>query len=867
MLNVNNKKAIRKISLSGITTNIKKYVILIFAVALTSLLFTALFTIGGSTVKEMQLSTMRQVGGSSHAGLKYLTQKEYDMVKDDPAIKDISYRITVGDVTNKELNKLRTEVNYSEDENAKGGFCYPEEGSMPKKENEIVTSDLVLQKLGVPVEVGSKVKLSINIGGQEITDDFIVSGYYTGDVINASQMLLVSKEFQEKYAPIKTTILPETAYNDYVGWIMADFNFGNSFGLEKKIDGLIKRTGIREDVDYGINWAYVGGSFDAETMVLVGIMLFTIFLAGYLIIYNIFYINVISDIREYGLLKTIGTTTKQLKKVVKKRARIVSVIGIPLGILPGIFVGMCLLPMISNQMNSANVGKGQVHVNILTILFSAAFTYATVIFSANRPCKKAGSVSPIEALRTTENEDTGRKSKKGRVVVLSLSLALVILNSVFSMAKGFSMDKYIEQMIVSDYSVQNATLDNPGIASTDKILDGVTTDFISELKERPEVQDVGNVYIFDDYHLMDDESWKKIQERILSNERFLSEINEMYTGVNGIPTADEYLDMRNSEKELDGATYGISKMIFDKLEVVKTADGSDKLDWDKFNSGNYVLTTCCKDYDDDICIPYFEPGEVIQVGSRDEKYVTYDTAYGMSGEEFEIPNYDNEPTKEYEVYAVVKIPYAIRFQSFGEFQCDYILPEDEFLNLNGDRNPMRTLIDVKDDQEIEFEKWIDNYTSSINPDMKYNSKNTVLEEYKSFSDMLKVVGFTLSFILGIIGLLNFANTMISSIIVRARELAVLEAVGMTGKQQKIKLMKEGLRYFVWTSLFSIVVSILLNITAIKAFMNGMAMFSWQFTITPVLICLPIIGVLVALIPLLVYARMCRVSVVDRLRVE
>ncbi len=867
MLNVNNKKAIRKISLSGITTNIKKYVILIFAVALTSLLFTALFTIGGSTVKEMQLSTMRQVGGSSHAGLKYLTQKEYDMVKDDPAIKDISYRITVGDVTNKELNKLRTEVNYSEDENAKGGFCYPEEGSMPKKENEIVTSDLVLQKLGVPVEVGSKVKLSINIGGQEITDDFIVSGYYTGDVINASQMLLVSKEFQEKYAPIKTTILPETAYNDYVGWIMADFNFGNSFGLEKKIDGLIKRTGIREDVDYGINWAYVGGSFDAETMVLVGIMLFTIFLAGYLIIYNIFYINVISDIREYGLLKTIGTTTKQLKKVVKKRARIVSVIGIPLGILPGIFVGMCLLPMISNQMNSANVGKGQVHVNILTILVSAAFTYATVIFSANRPCKKAGSVSPIEALRTRENEDAGRKSKKGRVVVLSLSLALVILNSVFSMAKGFSMDKYIEQMIVSDYSVQNATLDNPGIASTDKILDGVTTDFISELKERPEVQDVGNVYIFDDYHLMDDESWKKIQERILSNERFLSEINEMYTGVNGIPTADEYLDMRNSEKELDGATYGISKMIFDKLEVVKTADGSDKLDWDKFNSGNYVLTTCCKDYDDDICIPYFEPGEVIQVGSRDEKYVTYDTAYGMSGEEFEIPNYDNEPTKEYEVYAVVKIPYAIRFQSFGEFQCDYILPEDEFLNLNGDRNPMRTLVDVKDDQEVEFEKWIDNYTSSINPDMKYNSKNTVLEEYKSFSDMLKVVGFTLSFILGIIGLLNFANTMISSIIVRARELAVLEAVGMTGKQQKIKLMKEGLRYFVWTSLFSIVVSILLNITAIKAFMNGMAMFSWQFTITPVLICLPIIGVLVALIPLLVYARMCRVSVVDRLRVE
>ena len=866
MSNVNNKKAIRKLSLSGITTNIKKYIVLIIAVALTSLLFTALFTIGGSLIKEMQLATMRQVGGSNHAGFKYLTQKEYDMVKDDEALKDISYRITVGNAVNKELNKLRTEVNYFEPDNAKDCFCYPEEGNMPEKENEIVTSDLVLQKLCVPVEVGSKVTLTFDIGGEKLTDDFIVSGYYRGDVINCAQMKKKKKTFQEKYAPIKMTTFPETPDNDYVGWIMADFDFANSFNIQKKIDELIKRTGIREDVDCGVNWAYVGGNLDAGTTALVGVMLVTIFLSGYLIIYNIFYINVVSDIREYGLLKTIGTTTKQLKKVVRKRARFISLIGIPLGILPGILIGVCILPMISNTLTTVSVDKGQAHLNIWIILVSAAFTYVTVMISSGKPCKKAGSVSPIEALRTTESDVTGRKSKKGLVVVLSLSLALVILNSVFSMVKGFSMDKYVENMVVADYSVQDVTLDNPSFTQ-EKVLDGVTKDFLNELNERAEVEDIGNVYSFDDYHEIDEKNWDSFHDRVLTDSRTLEKIGEMYNGKNGFPTPEEYVDVLSERKELDGATYGVSRMVFDKLKVIKTLDGNDKMDWDTFNSGNYVLVNCYKDNDGNIVAPFFEPGDKISVASRDEKYVTYEEGYGMSGEIFKIPNYDNAPAKEYEVYAVVEIPYAIGLQMFGQFQCDYILPEEEFLSLNGDRASMRTLIDVKDDKEEEFEEWISSYTTSVNQDLTYTSKQTVLDEYKSFNDMLKVVGVTLSFVLGIIGLLNFTNTMISSIIVRARELAVLEAVGMTGGQQKKKLIKEGLVYFGWTALFSLVLSVVMNVTLVRAFVSDMPAFTWSFTITPVLVCLPIIGVLIAIIPVMAYARMCRTSVVDRLRIE
>ena len=257
----------------------------------------------------------------------------------------------------------------------------------------------------------------------------------------------------------------------------------------------------------------------------------------------------------------------------------------------------------------------------------------------------------------------------------------------------------------------------------------------------------------------------------------------------------------------------------------------------------------------------------MNIQSWNEKYVKYDEIITESGEKRETYDNSDAPYKEYEVLAVVEMPYAIGLQMFGEFQCDFFLPEDEFLEFNGARQPMRTLINVEDDKEEAFEAWIDNYTNSVDQNLDYNSKQTVMEEYSSFNKMLEIVGVVLSLVLGIIGLLNFTNTMITSIIVRARELAVLEAVGMTGKQQKAKLIREGLIYFVWTAAASVIISSVLSATIIRMALSDSWMFTWSFTILPVLVCLPIICVLIVIIPCIAYERMRRVSVVDRLRVE
>ncbi|MCR4713027.1 MAG: FtsX-like permease family protein [Treponemataceae bacterium] len=894
MTKVNNKKAISNLAQSGIKSNIKKYIVLVFAVILTTILFSSLFTVGTSLVNEIQRATMRQVGGSAHAGLKYLTEQEYNLVKNDKQIKDISYRILVGNCEGEAFKKLYNEVNYYEPLNAKYGFCYPEVGNMPEKENEIVLSDIILKKLGVPIQLGSIVPLSIKIGEKLVEQDFVLSGYFQGDIISKAQMVLVSKAFQEKHAPVKTVSLPELERNDYVGWVMADVNYWNSYDIEGKTKDLIMRSGLRPTVDYGVNWAYLSGGIDPTMLVLCIILLLVFMVAGYLIIYNIFDLNILSDIQEYGLLKTIGTTGKQLKKIVMKRANIISAIGIPIGLIIGVGVGACLLPMISEQLYTSSVDKGKVHVNILMILGASLFSYLTVIISAQKPCKKASKVSPIETIKYTEPQTkNGKPKKKLLTVVLSLSLSLVVLNSVITIVHSFSMDKLVENLVISDYSVQNAELDNPGVTVVDT--QGVNQQFLDALNMQDGVDAVGNVYMNFGVQEINEENWGKIRQNLFTSEEFTTKAKRYSSYSSQFSDIDDYIEYLGQNRLIDGNTYGMGKLAVEKLDFVKTLDGTDKIDWDAFNSGDYVLATRFFS-DKGQPINFFEPGDKVEVRGANQEYTTYlfmklysyaqtvtfedqsDTQdFSAATEEVMADAQDMMPVlpeiteipplKEYTVFAVVDIPTPMAFGHYSLFQCDFILPEREFLAISEEWKPMRTLIDVNDENEDAFEQWIKSYTNVVDTSLDYSSKGKTENEYKSFATMVGIIGTVISVILGLIGVINFSNTIVTSIIARSRELAMLEAVGMTGKQQTKRLMKEGFVYFIWTFAVSVVFASVLSCTVVRLLVNSLFMFSWKFSLTPLFVCSPVICALVLVIPVAAHKVMRKKSVVERLREE
>ncbi len=120
--------------------------------------------------------------------------------------------------------------------------------------------------------------------------------------------------------------------------------------LEEKVCTVIRNAGYEPitELKYGVNWAYMRNrveAVDSFTALLLAAVIAIILVTGYLIIYNIFQISVISDIRFYGLLKTIGTTKQQLHRLVRRQAAVLSVVGIPIGLVIGYGIGEIILPL------------------------------------------------------------------------------------------------------------------------------------------------------------------------------------------------------------------------------------------------------------------------------------------------------------------------------------------------------------------------------------------------------------------------------------------------------------------------------------------------------------------------------------------
>ena len=168
-------------------------------------------------------------------------------------------------------------------------------------------------------------------------------------------------------------------------------------------------------------------------------------LCGYLLIYNVFDIAVMQDIRRFGLYRTIGMSRKQVRTLMNRQALWLSGVGIPLGMLVGFFIGRAALPLIMNMVSTEyqHLAAG---VSPSPAIFLTALT---VFCSTRKPIRVAANTPPIEAFRYVERFDRRRTSRRsapgasiprlawsnlGRnrrrtvFIMLSLTLCVVLLN-------------------------------------------------------------------------------------------------------------------------------------------------------------------------------------------------------------------------------------------------------------------------------------------------------------------------------------------------------------------------------------------------------------------------------------------------------
>lgn len=793
-MKVKNKAYIRRLAKSILNANKSRRNILLLAIALTSILFTSLFSVAIGIGKSMETQTMKTIGTISHGSFKELSDKDISILSKDKDVKEFSIREKVGILDDE---KISAELSYIDNNGFEWSLIEKVKGKFPEKENDVFIDLATAKKLGYKGEIG-----------EEIEVPFTIEKPYTGEIIKKrSEKFIISGTFQN---PIDSNVGVGQIYlsKAYVDKLSLPENnkdlevmLKNSFMIRDKLIKISERNGYKvvddpgnlsdKEIRIGVNFAYIfsgDSSFDFKTFLPFLAFLILVMVAGYLIINNIFKISVNEDIKLLGLLKTIGMTKPQIKKLVHLESLEVSLPAIIVGDIVGISIGKIILNKIFVSNEMLTDVRLSLAVIILIILFSTAFTLLTVFLSVMRPARYAAKVSPIDASRY--NETTIKKKYKsedislGKLarrqvfsnkfrfisIVLSISLSAVILNSVLTYTGNIDLEKGISDVIVTDYNIASPKYFRYMYSGSE---DGIKGNFIDEIENQKGFKAGGALYYYGYEY--------------------------------------DYPDIKIEDNKVAPILLGIEDYLINKQ---KFTDG--EFDKDKWKTGNYIIIGEYGDKKSSL-----KPGDKIKINVKNKiKEVQV-----MGKIEYNFSN-------GLRYFPVIK--EDINDESSPTLGLEYIyMKPNEYKEITGDKSIMSYGFDVEDGEKEHFDKLLKTFEND--PDFSYDSRGLQIKSFKDFKNLIEFVGYSLSIVLFLISVLNFINIIATEIIRNMVNLSILEAIGMTKKNIKKYLVKKNLIYSISSLVFSFVVMLLIDKFILIDLMAETKWTTFSFIITPLLI--------------------------------
>ena len=897
MLKVSNRRCIRRLSDRSLRAAKTRNLVAVLAIALTTVLFTSLFTIGASINYSFQQQNFRQAGGDMHASFKNLTEEQLLELADDPLIKETGTRLFIGMPSSEPpFNKSHVEISYMDANEAKHYFIEPTEGSLPREgTDEAATDTRVLALLGVEPKVGAQFTIPVGIDentqqAQYVERTFTLSGWWEYDSAIVASNVLLPRSAAEELCALSAGD-PQSQTGKWHLGVM----FDSDFGIREKAEQVLSNHGYQCDdpaadnyIAIGVNWGYTGAQMDMAadptTIAALAAMLLLIMFTGYLIIYNVFQISVTGDIRFYGLLKTIGTTPRQLRRIIRRQAFVLSLAGIPLGWVVGFAVGGWLTPVVMAQTSS---NSSYVSVSPLIFVGAALFSLLTVRISCHKPGKMAARVSPVEAVRYTDADVHQPKARRGRhiarkgagarlphmawanlgrsrgktaVTVISLALAVVLLQTTYTFAVGFDMDKYLADKSAVDFIVGDAAYFQTGAGFT-SVDENVPENVIADIDAVGGITASGRIYgqvsgvqefVTEEWYRRSWGRWNTadaLDQMVAGQERtadgLLADRAQLY-GMEAFPLSRLTV--------LDGDLSALSDPSADAVAAVYTTDdyGDPEAQSHWAKVGDTVHLRYVEEYE----YYYQDTGEVIPPDEVDAAFL---------GERVIGSRAKTYREKAYTVVAAVVVPSSIDYRFYGADQ--FVMGAEQFQQDTQTSSVMTYVFDVSDDATERMEAFLADYTAYVQPFFDYESKATYQAEFDGFRSMFLTLGGVLSGIIALIGVLNFVNAVLTGILTRRHEFAVLQAIGMTDRQLRRMLMLEGLYY---TGL-ALAVSLVLSVTVGPVIGAGCSsvfwFFTYRFTILPIALLLPVFALLGALIPAVSGRAAAQYSVVERLRQE
>ena len=337
-----------------------------------------------------------------------LTEDKIEKLRHQPEIEMLASLYNLGEIKMPEGYSLY--LAYMDD-----AACYIarnqftlKDGTMPSKENEIAVDREMVNKYFSNTAIGDKISFQINGKSQ----DFVISGITESSTESqGNYSCYISKSFVENssnYNPAK--------YQSYV--CFADADSTSKEILKERIASIGKEIGA----DYSLSFLFfrenMGLSFE-NILTFVSLSVLVLF-AGITVIQSIFRISINEKIRNFGQLRTLGTTALQIKKMINYESRYLSWLGIPPGIVLGAIVGTVLG---SNEFSS-----GFSPINIPFVMIGVSIICTLMVkLSVRKPLKIAATTSPIEAVRYIAYRNAPMQSRKHNKKISPYSLALLNL--------------------------------------------------------------------------------------------------------------------------------------------------------------------------------------------------------------------------------------------------------------------------------------------------------------------------------------------------------------------------------------------------------------------------------------------------------
>ena len=848
--------------------NKRRTIITIIGVILSTALICGIGNIFESLM-DYQIRATTDNKGKFHVSFNGLEVKNLKYIKENAEVEKVGLSNILGSAQiDRENKKLLTIKEY--DNNGFEGYKINLiEGRLPINKNEIALSEESLNNFNKDIKVGDSIRVQVgrrlSVNGNDISSSSVEDGDYIDNPISKNYKVVgVVKKPGFEYGKTVTygfSYLDTSTKNDFET-INANVIMKNPKDVHKNAPKIAEFAGVENmeahaDNEYGIyyknhllnliggsKYEHVGSTIKSAILLVTSlVMICTIFT-----VYNTFSISIVERKKQFGVLSSIGSTKNQIIKMVVTEGIIVSLIGVPIGLLCGTLAIDILFKSIAKLFENTSIAELGLRViySPKVILLSAVLVLVTIFTAVMIPAIKAAKISPLEAIRNTGDfkfkkvkssklvklifktegvlayKNIKRNRRRYRSIVISMIVSIVIFVS-FS---GFMKMMLKGQEIMNsklNYNIQLSSISSDEDNNFDKVkeevkkLEGVNS--FSEYDFGQQTYFSMNLKESDFNNKLNKEEKEMFKKQFSKENEGNEVLYKMYNNMLNLP-GEEFINNIN-----------LKEGSFNKKEAIKE---------------NGVILVNKSSYSapgkrGEVTITNHKVGDIVNISLEDG------VGEKIGDVKLKIMGITDDR--------------IVGFSTYREGGLDFITYDEVGKKLGANVSKSTLFIDVDNDQSIE-------QIQNIADKYQYNFYNEIeaAEDIKQTYFVMQIFVYGFLIVISLVSATNIVNTISTNINLRKRELAIIKSIGVTPQGFNRMVYLESILYGTISLIYALPIAIVMCVVMYKRISDVISfgvIIPWEAILVSIL-AIYLITVVSAMIPM---KKLNKENIIESIRQE